>query len=112
MIRCVLWSESGMAGVRVWDPTPLAIPAVPSGSLYPSVQWGWSRTQPLGKWSWFQLPVTLAAPDPTAPLTTPIPRIVEPVRPPVTGGFPRLSPDHLSGPIDRFFEISSPAASA
>lgn len=105
MIRCVLWSDSGLAGVRIWDPTPLVIPRLASVSLYPSVQWGSSRTDPAGKWTWFQLPVTLGRPDPNAPRTVPIPVVPNDtgVQPALgthggtTGGFRRLSDPYRGG---------------
>jgi hypothetical protein len=94
MIRCVLWSDSGLAGLRVWDPTHYVIPSVASASLYPSVQWGHSRTDPRGKWSWFQVPITVGQPDPTAPHTIPIPRVETGAQPVAhnTGGFQRVQP--------------------
>jgi hypothetical protein len=108
MIRCVLWSDSGLAGVRVWDPTLLVIPSPPSMALFPSVQWGHSRTEPVGKWTWFQLPVTLGQPDPTAPHTIPIPRddtgggYPGGAAGPGTGGFSRIAHD---GRSDRYYGV-------
>lgn len=130
MIRCVLWSHNAMAGVRVWDPTPFAIPALSSARLHPSVEWGQSRTAPNGKWTWFQMSISLKESDASAPHTIPIPKIDTRELPRIesgelprvnsgefpridTGGFPRLDSGdfprfdtHLPGsPADRFFGV-------
>ncbi|MGV9675430.1 hypothetical protein ACWDSJ_09145 [Nocardia sp. NPDC003482] len=73
LIRCVLWFRSGVVGFAVEDPTVVAIPMPPAAPVYPTVRWDETRL-PIGKATWFIVPVQSTNSIPWQPVTSPTTR--------------------------------------